>query len=256
MREPAERAAHDVLPENLEPIEPGEKFSFSCHPGIICFGECCRKLRLMLTPYDVVKLREKLKLSSVDFIERYTAMEFRPPSYAPVLFLKMAENGEQTCPFLSEVGCSVYSHRPSACRVYPVARATRFHGVHGVLMESFFLVREAHCRGFEQATQWTVEEWLGDQGLMEYHRLNDEWTRILMHPRLKQGLSAHQQELFYMATYELDMFRRLVSSSKFRATFDAEEALNGDDVKLLDFGLKWLAFSLLGEMKAVSRKEA
>jgi Fe-S-cluster containining protein len=255
MQKSSTGVAYNSVPENLEPIEHGEKFSFSCHPGIVCFGECCRKLRLMLTPYDVVKLREKLELSSKNFIERYTTMEFRPPSYAPVLFLKMAENGEQTCPFLSETGCSVYSHRPSACRIYPVARATRFHGVHGILMESFFLVKEAHCRGFEEATQWTVEEWLGDQGLTEYHRLNDEWTRILMHPRLKQGLSAHQQELFYMATSELDVFRRLVSSPKFRAAFDAEEVLEGDDIALLEFGLKWLAFSLLGETTGVSKKE-
>lgn len=245
----------NTLPEHLEPIGENEKFYFACHPGIICFGECCRKLRLMLTPYDVVKLREKLRLPSREFIERFTTMEFRPPSYAPVLFLKMEENGEQTCPFLSKEGCSVYSHRPSACRIYPVARATRYHGVHGVLMESFFLVKEAHCRGFEESREWSIPEWFGDQGLDEYHRFNDEWTRIIMNPRLKAGLSAHQQELFYMATYELGMFRKLVSSPKFRSVFDVEEILEGSDETLLDFGLKWLAFSLFGEAKDIKRKD-
>jgi Fe-S-cluster containining protein len=247
-------AIDTVLPEHLVPIEENEKFSFACHPGISCFGECCRKLRLMLTPYDVVKLREKLGLSSKDFIDRFTTMEFRSPSYAPILFLKMSEQGEQTCPFLSSEGCSVYSHRPSACRIYPVARATRYHGVHGVLLESFFLVKEAHCRGFEENVEWSVRDWLKDQGLEEYHRFNDEWTRILMNPRLKKGLTGHQQELFYVATYELDMFRKMVSSPKFRSTFEADEVLEGDDRSLLEFGLKWLAFSLLGENSVSSRR--
>ncbi|MEJ5300560.1 MAG: YkgJ family cysteine cluster protein [Thermodesulforhabdaceae bacterium] len=244
----------DILPEHLVPIKEDEKFFFACHPNISCFGECCRKLRLMLTPYDVVKLREKLGLSSREFIDRFTTMEFRPPSYAPILFLKMSEVDDQICPFLSPEGCSVYSHRPSACRIYPVARATRYHGIHGILLESFFLVKEAHCRGFEENVEWNVGEWLKDQGLEEYHRLNDEWMRTLMSPRLKKGLTGHQQELFYMATYELDMFRRIVSSQKFRANFEVGNVLEGDDRTLLEFGLKWLAFSLNGENSSVVRK--
>ncbi|MCX7821920.1 MAG: YkgJ family cysteine cluster protein [Syntrophobacterales bacterium] len=244
----------NALPEHLEPIGERERFSFLCHPAIACFGECCRRLRLMLTPYDVVRLREGLKLPSREFIERFTIMEFRPPSYVPVLFLKMEEGGDQTCPFLSKEGCSVYSHRPSACRIYPVARATRYHSVHGVLMESFFLVKEPHCRGFEESREWNIFEWFSDQGLEKYHRLNDEWTRIVMSPKLKGGLTAHQQELFYMATYELGMFRKLVSSPKFRNAFGINDGIGEeDDERLLDFGLKWLAFSLLGETETLQQ---
>jgi hypothetical protein len=75
-----------------------------------------------------------------------------------------------------------------------------------------------------------------------------------MNPRLKKGLTGHQQELFYMATYELDMFRKMVSSPKFRSTFEVDEVLEGDDRSLLEFGLKWLAFSLLGENSVSSRR--
>jgi hypothetical protein len=75
-----------------------------------------------------------------------------------------------------------------------------------------------------------------------------------MSPRLKKGLTGHQQELFYMATYELDMFRRIVSSQKFRANFEVGNVLEGDDRTLLEFGLKWLAFSLNGENSSVVRK--
>jgi len=45
------------------------------------------------------------------------------------------------------------------------------------------------------------------------------------------------------------MFRKMVSSPKFRSTFEVDEVLEGDDRSLLEFGLKWLAFSCLEKIQ-------
>ncbi len=234
-----------TLKDNLRQIRTDETFRFSCHPWVSCFGECCRKLRLMLTPYDILRLRKRLGLSSGEFIEKFTTMELKPPTYAPLLFLKMKEGSDGECPFLSSSGCSVYQDRPSACRVYPVARAVRYHGVHEVLMESFFLIKEDHCKGFEEAkNEWDIKGWLSDQGLLEYQRINDRWTKILMHPSLKGGLSEPQQQIFYVASYDMDKMKRLISSPKFMDTSNKSKAeiavLMEDEFLLLDFSLTWL----------------
>jgi len=50
----------------------GDIFHFSCHKGISCFTECCAKLRLILTPYDILRMKNRLELTSDQFLEHYT----------------------------------------------------------------------------------------------------------------------------------------------------------------------------------------
>ena len=205
----------------------------------------------MLTPYDLLKLRKQLNMSSSDFIDKYTRLEFQNPSGFPVLFLEMKKNPEKTCPFLTADGCSVYEARPSACRIYPVARATKFHAVHGTLSEAFYLIREDHCRGFEQHRNWTVSEWLKDQELEEYLKRNDEWTEIIMHPSLKSGLSNQQRQFAYTLSYNLDTLKKIVLSGRLSTIFELSESyltnLAKDDFELLNFGFQWLKFAFLGK---------
>lgn len=242
---------HSVPKDRLEPLEWGKRFNFACHPGVPCFTECCRDLRLMLTPYDVVCLRKALGLSSKAFIDEYTELEFREPTQFPVLYLKMKDDDARLCPFLAKEGCTVYNYRPSACRIYPVVRATRSHGIHRTLIESFYLIKEDHCRGFKESRSWTVEEWLEDQGLGRYLHFNDEWTRILMHRAVSRGLSSAQQQFVYSMTYDLDILARMMESGKLEKVFiiheEEKEACLKDEEALLAFGFKWLRFSLLGE---------
>ena len=234
----------------LKPLRRGETFRFACHPGVPCFTECCRDLRLMLTPYDVLKLAEGLKMSVSDFVDNYTNLEFMEPSGFPVLFLAMRNDEKRRCPFVTNEGCSVYPYRPSACRIYPVARATKVHPVHGTLIENFFLIRENHCRGFEENKEWTIDEWLQDQELKNYLTLNDCWTRIVMHPNLKKGLTEAQRRFAYILCYDHDKLAKMLSSDKVRSTFGLTEkaifSLMEDSDKLLHFVFNWLAMSLLG----------
>ena len=82
-------------------IREGEVFGFRCYPGIGCFNRCCRNLNLFLYPYDVIRLKARLGVTSDEFLDRHVDAVLRPGSRFPDVLLRMAENAEKTCPFLT-----------------------------------------------------------------------------------------------------------------------------------------------------------
>lgn len=244
-----ETTAPETIRDRLQPIE-NDRFQFDCHPGVPCFTECCRALTLMLTPYDILRLSRHLGLSTTQFLDRYADIVVEEGRPLPQAVLKMQDNERQTCPFVSEKGCQVYPHRPSACRTYPLARASRKHRVHGTVLESYFLVKEDHCRGFEEPREWTVAQWVGDQGLEDYHAMNNLWMELVTHPKVREGLSEKQLQMSYLASYDLDRFRSFVFESRFLQAFEVEDMdpqeARTDDQALLGLALRWLRFFLLG----------
>ncbi|MBW1667190.1 MAG: YkgJ family cysteine cluster protein [Deltaproteobacteria bacterium] len=236
----------------FRPIE-GNKFKFLCHKEVPCFTKCCANLNLVLTPYDIVRMKTRLGISSEDFLEQYTSISFDRHPRFPMVFLKMNNDREKTCPFVTREGCSIYEDRPSACRIYPLGRASLWLPRHSRTKEDFFLVQETHCLGFQEDRVWTVQQWMADQGLEEYNKMNDEWLEILDFPRelgSKNEISLKIQ-MFYIGSYNLDKLRELIFKSKFFHLFeldnDLKTRLEADDVALLKFSFDWLKFSLFGE---------
>ena len=43
-------------------------FKFRCYRGIGCFTVCCADLNLVITPYDILRLKNRLDLTSDDFL--------------------------------------------------------------------------------------------------------------------------------------------------------------------------------------------
>lgn len=256
-----EDSAPEAIREMLDPLGDGQ-FGFACHPGVPCFTECCRDLRLMLTPYDIVRLKNRLKFAAGDFLDRYCSTDFDERYNIPTITLKMNDAPGKLCPFVSPAGCSLYEDRPSACRIYPLARATRVHPAHGKVQEDYFVLREKHCRGFEEKRNWSSRGWIQDQGLDLYHELNDLWMRIVTHPRLGQmfSLSGKQQQMFFLASYNIDRFREFTLQSRFLRLFDLssdeEKAVRENDEALLRLAFRWLNFSLLNQPTLVLRGNA
>ena len=64
-------------------------------------------------------------------------------------------------------------------------------------------------------------------------------------------LTPEQIDMYYMACYDLDRFRRFLFQSSFFKLFEVDEnrveAIQGDDLELLDFAMQWLKFSLFKE---------
>ncbi|MEK7332745.1 MAG: YkgJ family cysteine cluster protein, partial [Nitrospirota bacterium] len=53
-------------------LDPETKFKFRCHKGIKCFTKCCSNIDIMLTPYDILRMKNRLKMSSEEFLEKHT----------------------------------------------------------------------------------------------------------------------------------------------------------------------------------------
>lgn len=230
-----------------------DTFQFSCGPENSCFTECCAKLELPLPPYDALRLRKRLGLSSDEFLEQHTDLVLRTGNGFPQVLLRMRDDEERRCPFVTAEGCTVYEDRPAACRVYPLGRASTSHPMDGSKREFFFVVREDHCRGFEMTRTWTVREWLSDQGLEEYNRMNDLLMELFVaRARGKGGAMGDQHmKMFVMSCYNTERFRDFIFNSGFLKKFDISPALKKDlktdDAKLLEFAFTWLRFAFFQE---------
>lgn len=227
-------------------------FQFACHPGVSCFTQCCAKLRLLLTPYDILRIKKRLGLDSEQFLDRYTETVFEPGVVFPMVMLKM-NSRDSRCPFLTSRGCSIYEDRPGACRLYPIGRASAFPGGGNRAREKFFIVTESHCHGFRENKVWTIDEWLNHEGMDVYNKMNDPWTRIVTSnkPLGPQNTLAQKLKMFFMASYNLDRFRQFLFHSPFFGKFHVEEdikiKLAKDDEALMNFAFDWLRFALFGE---------
>ena len=59
-------------------IQLGETFHFDCNNQVRCFNDCCRDLTQLMTPYDIVRLKNNLGLSSSVFLDRFTLRHAGP----------------------------------------------------------------------------------------------------------------------------------------------------------------------------------
>jgi Fe-S-cluster containining protein len=233
----------------IDPIRlgPKSKFKFACHSGVPCFTKCCHEINITLTPYDIIRLKKRLGLSSEEFLAVYTDAHLLEKTDLPVVTLKLLENESQACPFVRQDGCLVYEDRPTACRYYPLGVASLSHK-EGVEEAGFyFFVNEPHCLGFEEDRSWTVEGWRKDQGVDVHDDINKKWTDLLVRKRSfppSIRLTEQAKNMFFMVSYNSDKFRRFVFESSFLERFVVDdETLNRireDDVALLDFGITWL----------------
>ena len=152
------------MENRMIPIAGDDTFKFACSPAVSCFNACCRDLNQFLMPYDILRLKNRLGITSTAFITQYTSQHIGPETGLPVLTLKADPAAGLECPFVSPSGCRVYEDRPASCRMYPLARAVSRNRETGRITEHFALIREDHCRGFDEGREPTVGEWIAAQG--------------------------------------------------------------------------------------------
>ncbi|MGQ9745116.1 MAG: YkgJ family cysteine cluster protein [Dissulfurimicrobium sp.] len=223
-----------------------DRFHFSCTPERTCFTTCCHDLNLVLTPYDILRLKNRLGLKSWDFLARYTSVHIGHSSGLPVVILKM-EGADMKCPFLeTDKGCTVYDDRPGACRTYPLARMScRSRDREGV-EEFYYIVREPDCLGFQDGKEWTVKEWVKNQGIRPYNEINDIFGGLLQ-AKTEAGnpsLTADQIEIFYRGCYDLDEFKRFFlegpNLDRYMEPEEIIKKIKDDEVELLKYGMHWV----------------
>jgi Fe-S-cluster containining protein len=242
------------MPDAGPRLGPDDRFRFACHPGIACFNRCCRDVNIFLSPYDVLRLKRRLGLTSTEFLARYTLLPVQKDLRTPVVVLRMNDDAEQACPLLGEHGCSVYTDRPWPCRMYPLGLAAQQDTPDGWRGERFyFLLQEPACRGSAEPREWTVREWLDDQGMDAYDEWGEAFKELTLHRFFDDGgiLSPAKIHMFFTACYDLDRFRRFVFDSTLLARFEVDDEfvaeMRDDDEALLRFAFLWLRYSLFGE---------
>jgi Fe-S-cluster containining protein len=197
-------------------LGPDDVFQFACHPGVSCFKQCCGDVNIFLSPYDVLRMKKRLGMTSGDFLEKYAFMPVHKDMKTPVVMLRMNDDEAKTCPFLSDGGCSIYADRPWPCRMYPMGQAAQKDTPDGWRGERFyFLLREAGCRGFDEPRQWTVRQWLENQQIDEYDRWGEPFKELALHEFFEKGgvLSPKKMHMLFTACYDLDAFREFVFGS-------------------------------------------
>jgi Fe-S-cluster containining protein len=238
-------------------LTESDGFTFSCHPGVTCFNRCCGDVTIVLTPYDVLRLKNRLGISSEEFLDRYALLPFHEEQRLPSAVLRMREDEGRTCPFVSAEGCTVYEDRPWACRMYPLGLAsptsveTREDGF-------YFVLREDRCQGHAEGRSITVAGWLDEQGIRPYEEMGEQFKEVRFHEFFRSGrnLDPRQMHMYFTACYDLDAFRRFVLESSFLRRFEVDEetlaAIRTDDVALMRFAFRWLRYSLFGETRLMT----
>lgn len=251
------------LPGNeagIEPVRfgPENRFRFSCHKGVKCFTRCCRGINIILTPYDIVRLKNRLGMTSGEFLAVYTVPQLLEKTDLPVVTLKLLDDEEESCPFVKEEGCMVYEDRPTTCRYYPLGVASLSHKEEADGEGFYFFVNEPHCLGFEEEKEQSVAEWRKDQGVDLHDEINAGWTDLVVRKRSfpkNVQLTEQSKKMFFTTSYDIDQFREFVFNSSFLSLYDIDdeeiERIREDEIALLNFGFRWMkwVFYKIGNFK-------
>jgi len=231
-------------------------FQFACHDGVPCFTRCCHNADMYLYPYDIVRMKQNLGMTSEAFLVAHTTTAIRDMPTFPNVMLKMSGRQGNPCSFLTEKGCTVYPDRPYACRAYPLEPAI-YGDAGGSMHMQFYVMHHGYCQGHGRDRAWTANAWMADQEMAAYHESNSCWARIA--GRLQAGtfrsrgidMNSRPMKMAFMASYNMDTFRRFVFESSFLSRYTVPgqqlDAVRHDDRALLLLGLSWIERFLFGE---------
>ncbi len=225
-----------------------DTFSFGCDSGLTCFNKCCRDINLFLTPYDILRMKRRLRIPSGEFLKTYTFPLFPEEIGHPVILLKMMPDETKNCPFVSEQGCLIYDDRPWSCRSFPL------EPVADTLPPAFGIVKRDFCLGFGKGrTSRTVRKWRDTQNVALYEEMNGEWKKITHHEDFtsKNFLDGYFRDIFFLGSYNIDEFRNLVTSGELQKYFDIGNSvlkrIKSNETELLRFACRWMRCVIFGE---------
>ncbi len=255
----AELKDHPVV-ENSPRLGLDDRFTFRCDPSLPCFTRCCHDVSILLTPYDVLRMKRALKMDSSEFLEKYALVMQSKGKGIPAVFLRMDDAGSN-CPFVSEQGCGVYAQRPWSCRMYPLGMAEPKDRAQAA-QKFYFVVKEDICEGHAAGRDISVRDWIAEQNVEMCESMEAPFRNLMANPGWSdpEVLTPSKMAMFYMAAYDLDRFRRFVCESRFLDFFEVDEtrleAIRSDDEDLLEFAFDWLAFTLFHEKRMKLKKAA
>ncbi len=100
------------MPDTLTPLKAHERFQFDCSPRVTCFNACCHDLNQFLYPYDIIRMKETLQISSGVFLQRYTTRHVGPETGLPVISLRPQSHQILGLPLCNATGLRSLSRPP------------------------------------------------------------------------------------------------------------------------------------------------
>lgn len=243
------------------PVEPAQltpesTIRFNCHPGISCFNACCKQADITLAPYDILRLKNALGLSSAEFLKKHT-VPFEMDAHGLPGVKMRTQDEAPVCLFMEEgKGCSVYENRPSSCRYYPVALMASRKSDEYVDRQNFAVVKEEHCKGHDEDRELTIAQYRSEQKVEEFDELNREYMQLILKKK-SAGPSIGKPsptsfQFFFMVCYDTDRFKEFLQSKNFRSVYSVDDSeyqlILDDEIKRLKFGYRLLRQVLFGEM--------
>jgi hypothetical protein len=237
-------------------INSNNRFNFLCERGLKCSKGCCSNVHILLPPYDLLRIRRRLGLSFEEFLQTYARVRILERIGLPVVSLKMRDDKEMSCPFLTPNGCSIYSDRPSICRYYPVIPKRRLGSIEAD--EDYYLAKWHNCLGVGKAKEWTVREWRDSNEILLYDTINNKWKELITtfasSSSSRKILKSSREEFkrfFLMASYDSDEFRRYVHDHIIPGANDVDDerlhSILEDEMELTQYAFQWLTSILNGK---------
>lgn len=234
-------------------LYPDTIFRFRCRAGLGCFNLCCRNLNLFLYPYDVIRLKTHLGMTSGEFIDRHTDIVLREGNHFPNVLLKMTDNTEKACPFLTTEGCSVYPDRPDTCRTFPMEQGL-IYTEKGTPEPVYFFRPPDFCEGPNEDQELTISTWSDDQEAATYNQMTVLWSEVsslfMEDPWGPEGPHGNRGKMAFMAAYNVDAFRDFVFQSTFLKRYkvkdDIKKKIKRSDVEMMKFGFDFIKLTFFG----------
>lgn len=167
---------------------------------------CCEEMgdSIVLDPFDVYQIKEITGMGVQQLLT--DAMELGIVEGITLPHLKMCGEKEQ-CFFLNKEGrCSIHTHRPGLCRVFPLGR------IYEDTQIKYFLQPEACLKSNRNKIK--VAKWLDvpeykkyDTFLLEWHgfrKMISEKIKEMKDDKEKSNLNLSILNQFYVRPYELE----------------------------------------------------
>jgi len=236
-------------------LEPDAEIKFNCYKGISCYNACCKQADITLTPYDVLRLKQATGKDSSAVLKEHTVPFTMDADGVPGIKLRTTNEG--ACLFMDEeIGCTIYENRPTACRYYPLGNLAMKKADEGHEQQHFILVKEDHCKGHEEDRPIKILDYRAEQGIEDYDGHNKEYFQLILKKKsMGPGVGKPPElslQLFFMACFDQDRFRRFILSDSFKNTYDLEQdfedKIQQDDIACMYFGFRLLRQVLFGEL--------
>jgi hypothetical protein len=117
----------------------------------------------------------------------------------------------------------------------------------------YYLIQKTGCKGWEKEQEWNIRDWVYQQEIDRFEETAWRFKNIIY----REAVAAKAREnpkvvdMIYMATYNLDKFRRFIFESRFNEVFklppERMDKIKSDAPELLTVGLEWIHFGILAE---------